>query len=171
VRGIKNMGAFDLYCTVASQVYNGYDGEAASTNLAVSVTAGIVPTYAGTPIVAYFSSTSGGHTENIENVWGGSPVPYLKGVARPVRHGLALPHLARRAATLVGGHGRAKLGVYRSRRHAAHDLRGERGVSPRVVRAYVLGTDGSSEHLASAASGWTLRNKLSCATRGSQCAR
>jgi SpoIID/LytB domain protein len=30
---------------------------------------------------ALYSSSSGGHTENNENVWGGSPVPYLRGVS------------------------------------------------------------------------------------------
>ncbi len=36
----------------------------------------------------------------------------------------------------------------------------KRGVSPRVVRAYVIGVDGTVQHAASAASGWTLRGKL-----------
>ena len=34
----------------------------------------------GDPIQALYSSSSGGHTENNENVWGGSPIPYLRGV-------------------------------------------------------------------------------------------
>ncbi len=34
----------------------------------------------GTPIQALYSSSSGGHTENNENVWGGTPLPYLRGV-------------------------------------------------------------------------------------------
>ena len=76
-------GAYDLYCDTRSQAYNGADGEAASTNAAVAATRGVVPTYGGKPITAYFFSTSGGHTENIENVWGTAPVPYLKGVDDP----------------------------------------------------------------------------------------
>jgi stage II sporulation protein D len=76
-------GAYDLYCDTRSQAYNGADGEAASTNAAVTATRGVVPIYAGKPISAFFFSTSGGHTENIENVWGTSPVPYLKGVDDP----------------------------------------------------------------------------------------
>ena len=58
------------------------------------------PDFGGRPIVAYFFSTSGGHTENVENVWGGSPVPYLKGVPGFLRHGLAVSRLAGRAAAL-----------------------------------------------------------------------
>jgi SpoIID/LytB domain protein len=36
--------------------------------------------YRGEPIQALYSSSSGGHTENNENVWGGSPIAYLRGV-------------------------------------------------------------------------------------------
>jgi stage II sporulation protein D len=159
VRGIKDLGAFDLYCTTASQVYNGYDGETAATNLAVSATAGVVPTYNGTPIVAYFSSTSGGHTENIENVWGGSAVPYLKGVKDPYDYYSPYhiwPDTPYRwsAETVTSKLGSLVPGTLRTVYVA------KRGVSPRVVLAYVLGTDGTTAHLATAASGWTLRNKL-----------
>ncbi|MDQ3620348.1 MAG: hypothetical protein M3391_09510, partial [Actinomycetota bacterium] len=34
----------------------------------------------GAPIQALYSSSSGGYTENNENVWGGGPLPYLRGV-------------------------------------------------------------------------------------------
>jgi SpoIID/LytB domain protein len=33
------------------------------------------------PIQALYSSSSGGHTENNENVWGGAPISYLRGVS------------------------------------------------------------------------------------------
>jgi SpoIID/LytB domain protein len=36
--------------------------------------------YKGEPIQALYSSSSGGHTEHNENVWGGDPIPYLRGV-------------------------------------------------------------------------------------------
>ncbi len=159
VRGIKDLGAYDLYCTAASQVYNGYDGETAATNLAVSITAGVVPTYNGTPIVAYFSSTSGGRTENIENVWGGSPVAYLKSVKDPYDY-YSPYHIWTDApyrwstTTMTTKLGSLVQGTLRAVFIA------ERGVSPRVKLAYVLGTDGTTAHIASAASGWTLRNKL-----------
>ena len=42
-----------------------------------------MPTYNGGPIAAFYFSTSGGHTENIENVWQTSPIAYLKGVEDP----------------------------------------------------------------------------------------
>jgi len=76
-----------LHCTTYSQVYNGYKGpkggESASTNAAVDKTKGIVVWY-GTetkPVKTYFSSSSGGHTASIQDVWVGSvPKPYYKGV-------------------------------------------------------------------------------------------
>jgi SpoIID/LytB domain protein len=53
---------------------------------AVNRTRKKVVLYRGAPIQALYSSSSGGHTENNENVWGGAPVPYLRGVSdRPDR--------------------------------------------------------------------------------------
>ncbi len=37
----------------------------------------------GALIQAYYHASSGGFTENNENVWGGSPIPYLRGVCDP----------------------------------------------------------------------------------------
>ncbi|HVF54388.1 MAG TPA: SpoIID/LytB domain-containing protein [Actinomycetota bacterium] len=36
--------------------------------------------YRGAPVQALYSSSSGGHTEDNENVWGGTALPYLRGV-------------------------------------------------------------------------------------------
>jgi peptidoglycan hydrolase-like amidase len=47
---------------------------------AVNSSAGKIVGYGGKPITALYSSSSGGHTEHNENVWGGTPVPYLRGV-------------------------------------------------------------------------------------------
>jgi len=47
---------------------------------AVDATKKQVILYDATPILALYSSSSGGHTENNENVWGGTPLPYLRGV-------------------------------------------------------------------------------------------
>ncbi|MGI8408165.1 MAG: SpoIID/LytB domain-containing protein, partial [Actinomycetota bacterium] len=47
----------------------------------------------GAPIQALYSSSSGGHTENNENVWGGAPISYLRGVPDgPDRAGGANPN-------------------------------------------------------------------------------
>lgn len=68
---------FDLLATQSSQVYNGYDGEAPAASRAVDETRGIVMTYRGKLISAVFHSSSGGFTENSEDVWI-YPLDYLR---------------------------------------------------------------------------------------------
>ncbi|NEP15909.1 MAG: SpoIID/LytB domain-containing protein [Leptolyngbya sp. SIO4C1] len=70
---------YDMGGTQAWQVYRGLSGEAPSTISAVQATAGQVLTYGGRIIEAVFHSSSGGYTENSEEVWS-SAVPYLKSV-------------------------------------------------------------------------------------------
>lgn len=60
---------------------------------AVDDTKGQVILERGVPIQALYSSSSGGHTENNENVWGGTPISYLRGVPdRADRAGGANPN-------------------------------------------------------------------------------
>ena len=47
---------------------------------AVDATKQKVILHDGSPIQALYSSSSGGYTEHNENVWGGTPLPYLRGV-------------------------------------------------------------------------------------------
>ncbi|MFD1736814.1 SpoIID/LytB domain-containing protein [Bacillus salitolerans] len=68
-----------LNMTVASQVYGGKSKEHSRTNQAIEETKEIYALYNGRPIAAYFHSSSGGHTENSENVWSGT-VPYIRAV-------------------------------------------------------------------------------------------
>ncbi len=70
---------YDLGRTTSSQVYGGIESEAPSTIEAVVATRGQILTYGGNVIEAVFHSSSGGHTENSEQVWQ-SAVPYLRGV-------------------------------------------------------------------------------------------
>ncbi|MBE9116010.1 SpoIID/LytB domain-containing protein [Lusitaniella coriacea LEGE 07157] len=72
--------SYDVDTTTATQVYKGLEGEASSTQRAVRETAGEVMVYEGKIILAVFHSSSGGHTENVEDIWS-SPLPYLRGVA------------------------------------------------------------------------------------------
>jgi stage II sporulation protein D len=71
---------FDVDATQSSQVYRGLASEANTTQAAVNATLGQVMTYQGKPILAAFHSASGGHTENVEDIWT-DKVPYLRGVA------------------------------------------------------------------------------------------
>lgn len=70
---------YQLCDTTNCQVYKGYSGEAAKTSQAVDETKGEVACYNGTPIEAYFSASTGGYTENSENVWLNA-LPYLRAV-------------------------------------------------------------------------------------------
>ncbi|CAG9608479.1 SpoIID/LytB domain-containing protein [Pseudoneobacillus rhizosphaerae] len=71
-----------LEMTVTSQVYGGISKETARSNLAVKDTADMYATHNNISIQAYFHSSSGGHTENSENVWT-SKVPYIRAVIDP----------------------------------------------------------------------------------------
>ncbi|GIW22074.1 MAG: sporulation protein SpoIID [Candidatus Sericytochromatia bacterium] len=70
---------FDVMPTVISQVYGGAESETPITNKAVDETIGKVITYNNKLINAYYSSSSGGITEDGINVWGEN-LPYLKSV-------------------------------------------------------------------------------------------
>ncbi len=60
-----------------SQVYGGYDAESPATNRAVDETRGLVMEYGGRLITAFFHSSSGGSTENSEDIWD-NPLPYIR---------------------------------------------------------------------------------------------
>ena len=75
---------YDLYPDERSQVYRGLAGEGAPSSAAVEATAGQVVLAQGRPIVAYFSSSSGGRTAAVqESLPGVDPVSYLVSVEDP----------------------------------------------------------------------------------------
>ncbi|CAN5341071.1 hypothetical protein BH10ACI3_BH10ACI3_22260 [soil metagenome] len=81
---VANIGTFgkqgfDMVPTIWSQVYKGVSIETKMGTLAVNATRGIVATYKGKPIMAYFTSTCGGRTEDGGNIFDKGE-PYLKGV-------------------------------------------------------------------------------------------
>jgi SpoIID/LytB domain protein len=73
--------------TVADQAYVGYEKEAGSSGArwvqAVDATAGTVVLYNGAPIQAYYSSSTGGLSEDVDKQWGGSVIQYLRAVCDP----------------------------------------------------------------------------------------
>jgi len=79
----RTTGDFDLYPDVRSQSYGGEKVEQPSTNAAVNATAGQVVMYKGKVITAYYFASSGGRTASVQDVWGGSPEPYLVSVSDP----------------------------------------------------------------------------------------
>lgn len=78
-RNTSKNSVFDLDTTTATQVYKGLGSEYTTTHQAVKATNGQIMTYNNQPILAVFHSSSGGHTENVEDIWT-SPLPYLRGV-------------------------------------------------------------------------------------------
>ena len=143
---------FDQYPDTRSQVYRGLGAEQPRTNAAVRATAGEVVRFGGKVATTFFFSTSGGRTENVQNVfYGSAPRPYLVSVEDPFdgaspkhrwRIGLTQAQMQRRLAGLVKGRFR-RIKVVR------------RGASPRVVDAQVVGTRGVTP-----VRGATLRAKL-----------
>jgi SpoIID/LytB domain protein len=90
---IKRLGQHLSPCDCAvydSTVDQAYTGDTKRTGSgqywddwknAVKATNRKVILYQGEPVQALYSSSSGGHTEHNENVWGGTPIPYLRGVS------------------------------------------------------------------------------------------
>lgn len=73
---------YNVCDTTHCQVYGGHGAEHPNTNKAVDDTRGLVAAYRGAVANTVFHSSSGGHTESSENVWGGR-VPYLTAKADP----------------------------------------------------------------------------------------
>lgn len=84
---------FNVCNTVNSQVYHGFSASYETTNVlnAINGTKGEIIVANGIAIDAVYHSHSGGHTENSENVWGGT-LSYLRGKPDPfsTRSGSAL---------------------------------------------------------------------------------
>ncbi len=82
---LGNLGEFaaegyDLCATPRCQVYGGIDAEHELSNRAVAATAGEVLTWGGGVADALYSSTCGGHTEDVRVVFPLKDEPYLRGV-------------------------------------------------------------------------------------------
>ena len=73
---------YDVVAGVQDQVYRGRHGVDQRVQEAVESTRGLVMTYRNAPILAAFSSTAAGPTEDAMNVWA-KDLPYLKGVDCP----------------------------------------------------------------------------------------
>jgi len=133
---------FDQYPDTRSQVYGGVSAERPSTDQAVAATAGQLVTYQGRPVTTFFFSTSGGKTENIEfSFLGSQPDPWLRSVEDP--YDKLSPRHRWQPVQLTIGQAAAKLaGLVKGRLRRIDVL--ERGRSPRIVRAAVVGTRGSA---------------------------
>lgn len=133
--------SFDVYDNTRSQMYEGVKAETPATDEAVAATSGQVVEYDGAPVVTYFFSSSGGETESVQNVFPMAPAAWLVGRPDPFDDAFNNPyhrwrmHFTLRAAT-------ARL--HRLVRGSLLGIRIiQRGVSPRIVRAEVVGTRGA----------------------------
>ncbi len=82
---LRNVGrwsaeGFDLYSSVADQVYGGLGTETPEGREAVASTRGEILTYGGAPIDAFFYSTCGGRTADGTEVFRAADRPYLRSV-------------------------------------------------------------------------------------------
>jgi SpoIID/LytB domain protein len=129
---------FDVYADTRSQVYRGAAARTPQTDAAVADTAGQIVTYEGKPAITYFFASSGGRTENIENVFAGSePSPWLRGVVDQYERGDE--HTWKTALSFASAATKLR-GLVRGKFQGIEVVK--RGFSPRIVSAYVLGSRG-----------------------------
>ena len=138
--GAVGGNGFDLYNDTRSQVYEGMASETASTNEAAEATRGQVVMYGGKIAETFFSACSGGHTESVQNVFFGPPVPYLVGVPDPYDGACPL-HTWK--LQFSGPEISSRLGAYLDGRLQRVVIT-KRGVSPRIVTAKLIGTSGTT---------------------------
>jgi stage II sporulation protein D len=146
----KTTGLYDQYPDTRSQVYRGVTGESVRSDAAVRDTADRIVTYGGVPAVTYYFSTSGGQTENVEfSFVGALSKPWLVSVPDPYDN--RSPYHRWQVKTTAAAIDRALEAPGSFKRVEVLD----RGVSPRVVRARVIGSKGST-----VLSGPTIRARL-----------
>ncbi|MBJ7456017.1 MAG: SpoIID/LytB domain-containing protein [Thermoleophilia bacterium] len=135
---LKPTANYDLYNDDRSQVYGGVSAEDPRTTRAVLSTRGTVLTYDGAVITAFFFSTSGGRTEDVQNVFRSSPRPYLKSVPDPYDR-ISPYHVWPDPPTFTA----ARLGNLLGLDGPVTDVTiARRGVSPRVLEARVTTRSG-----------------------------
>ena len=146
----KTDGLFDQYPDTRSQMYRGVTGESLRSDAAVRATDGRIVTYNGVPAVTYYFSTSGGYTENIEfSFVGALSKPWLVGVPDPYDNYSPYHRWQVRESTASLDRALGAPGKFKRVKVL------ERGVSPRVVKARVIGSKGSVT-----LSGPTIRSRL-----------
>jgi SpoIID/LytB domain protein len=69
---------YEMCATTQCQVYEGLNGSTTMADQAITATTGQVLTYGNQLIDALYSSTTGGVTAAFEDVWEGTPRPYLQ---------------------------------------------------------------------------------------------
>jgi len=131
---------FDVYDDTRSQVYGGKKSETKATNRAVQNTSNEVVRYRKQIVAAFFFSTSGGRTESVQYAFGSEPVPYLKSVRD--RYDRISPYHSWKVRYSQGEMESRLSGLFSGRLKKVKVTK--TGDSPRIVRARVVGSRGSS---------------------------
>jgi stage II sporulation protein D len=131
---------FDVYDDTRSQVYGGKGSETEATDRAVRRTSNDVVRYRKQIVTAFFFSTSGGRTESIQYAFGSEPVPYLKSVRD--RYDRTSPYHKWKERYSQGEMESRLDGLFGGRLKKIKVTK--TGDSPRIVRARVVGSRGSS---------------------------
>jgi SpoIID/LytB domain protein len=144
-RGGCNCGVYD---DTRNQVYAAWDHEGeyrgARWDRAVDDTAAEVVLYKGALIEAQYMSSSGGYTEDVQNVWGGTAVPYLQGVCDPGDYNSANPARAWQVS-MTAAQVTSRLQPYTGNIGTVTRFgRIHRGVSGRLLSLTAVGTTGSA---------------------------
>ncbi len=77
--GIHASEGFDVCDSTHCEAYKGFENETDNSRLAVDSISNLLIYYNNVPINAVFFSSSGGYTEDSENVWANA-IPYMRGV-------------------------------------------------------------------------------------------
>jgi SpoIID/LytB domain protein len=138
-----------LYDDTWDQVYAGWDKEGAALGSrwveAVDQTAGEVVLHQGKPIQAYYHSSSGGHTEDNDLAWGGSPLSYLRGVCDPGDYVDENPNRTWTVGPLPASIVTSKLKPYTGGIGTVTEFSAiQRGVSGQILTLRVVGEKGAS---------------------------
>ena len=141
-----NHGTFDVYDDTRSQAYGGVGAETAKTDQAVAATHLQVVLYKGKVAQTFFFSTSGGHTENNEFTslgFGQPAIPYLRGVDDPYEAEAGSPYEHWKRKFSVGKITGAlhSIGLRGKLRNIVVT---QRGTSPRIVQANLIGSGGTA---------------------------
>ena len=154
-RRLKPANAFDVVPTADNQVYGGVLLEHTKSNRAVDETAGQVVLFNGAVANTYFFTIAGGHTEHNEFAWVtakgkviSDPIAYLRGVPDVDENGVAYDSTYGKFAWQSDSFTRAELEEMlnndsRTRVGTLLDIQFERGVSSRVYRVTLTGTNGT----------------------------
>jgi stage II sporulation protein D len=132
-------GSFDLYDDTRSQVYGGVGTEQPTTDAATAKTAGLVVLHGGEVATTFFFSTSGGHTEDSENVFE-EALPYVRGVPDPYDDGSRYHRWRETMSTAAMDSALAGL----ADGHVTDIRVTKTGASPRIVEAEVVSTGGTT---------------------------